>query len=42
MRYSVIFTEITFCLESSILLNTNNTGLSNDIYNDGQVGTKVK
>ena len=36
MRYSVISTEITFYLESSVLLNTNNTSISNDVKNDGQ------
>ena len=34
--YSVIFTEITFYLESSVLFNTNNTSMSNDIKANGQ------
>ena len=32
----LFFTEITFYLESSVLFNTNNTNISNDIKDNGQ------
>ena len=36
MRYSAIFTENNFLFRSSVLLNTNNTSILNDIKNNGQ------
>ena len=36
VRYSVTFSEISFYLECSVVLNTNNTSISNDIKNNGQ------